>query len=77
MKKILLFGLAAFVQFAHAQTNETFHDFNAVTIRGDSISLSDFAGKKIIGGEYRFLLRLYSSVCRPRSFISAIRWDYI
>ena len=48
MKKILLFCLAAFVQFAHAQTNETFHDFNAVTIRGDSISLSDFAGKKLL-----------------------------
>ena len=48
MKKILLFCFALLVQSAFAQTNETFHDFNAVTIRGDSISLSDFAGKKLL-----------------------------
>lgn len=46
MKKTLLFVLILFAINIQAQTTETFHDFNAVTIRGDSISLSIYAGKK-------------------------------
>ncbi|HNP50014.1 MAG TPA: glutathione peroxidase, partial [Bacteroidia bacterium] len=48
MKKTLLFVLILFAINIQAQTTETFHDFNAVTIRGDSISLSIYAGKKIL-----------------------------
>lgn len=44
----LLFIFSAFLHVATAQTTETFHDFNAVTIRGDSVSLSVFAGKKLL-----------------------------
>ena len=48
MKTLFLLLFALFVQLTFAQTGETFHDFNAVTIRGDTISLSQYTGKKVM-----------------------------
>jgi glutathione peroxidase len=49
MKKICtLFFIYVFALGAEAQVSETFHDFNAVTILGDTISLSQYAGKKLL-----------------------------
>jgi len=46
-KNILLFSLLIALN-ANAQTMQTFHGFNAVTILGDTISMSQYAGKKIM-----------------------------
>lgn len=49
MKKIVacLFSLI-YCFSVNAQSLETFHDFSAVTIVGDTISLSQYAGKKVL-----------------------------
>lgn len=49
MKKIAaIFLVFCCIKITSAQTLQTFHDFNAVTILGDTISLSQYAGKKLL-----------------------------
>lgn len=48
MKKFILLPLLIAVNFSFAQTLETFHDFIAVKINGDTMNLSDLAGKKVL-----------------------------
>lgn len=47
MKNILLFSLLFFCLNAKAQLT-TFHDYSAVTITGDTISMSQYYGKKVM-----------------------------
>ncbi len=48
MKKLLLISLILISLRLPAQTLETFHDFTELTIFGDTLHLSDFAGKKVL-----------------------------
>jgi glutathione peroxidase len=49
MKKSILFlSLLVFGFKSQAQTLETFHDFTVITILGDTVSLSQYAGKKVL-----------------------------
>jgi hypothetical protein len=50
MKKIYILISALFLLplYLLSQCPETFHDFSAVNIKGTEISLSDFAGKKVL-----------------------------
>jgi len=49
MKKIAAIFIVFFcIEHTSAQTLQSFHDFNAVTILGDTISLSQYAGKKLL-----------------------------
>jgi len=48
MKKPLLIFLLLISSRMPAQTPETFHDFTEITILGDTLHLSDFAGKKVL-----------------------------
>lgn len=49
MKKIAaIFIIFCCFRIASAQTLQNFHDFNIVTILGDTISLSQYAGKKLL-----------------------------
>jgi glutathione peroxidase len=48
MKKIIVCALSLFLNFLAQAQLETFHDFSAVTITGDTISMSQYAGKKVM-----------------------------
>lgn len=47
-KSFFLLTLIFSVLLGHSQTNTTFHSFDVKTILGDTISLEQFAGKKIL-----------------------------
>lgn len=49
LKKIFLFSILSIaVQFCNAQGLQTFHSFTGTTILGDTVSFSQWAGKKLL-----------------------------